>query len=118
MNIFPVLKIERHNWGTKSTLWKFGDGVYIYTFLVTKTEKIYKTTHSFVYVSHFKQLVQPSFCGVLIDNINYAPIYGLDENSRDYKGDLKRALKIFFGGHCFLEVVYRVTPYEYKYCLY
>ena len=35
-----------------------------------------------------------------------------DENDREYKGNLKRTLKVFFVCHCFFKVIYRVIPFE------
>ena len=56
MNIAPILRIERKNWGALGILQVMDYSVFVYTckvfFDITKTTT---TTHAFFYDSHFAQ---------------------------------------------------------------
>ena len=98
MKVTPVIIIEREYWGASSILRRVNDGVHICTYSVRSYECMCKTKHAFVYDSHFKPLRQSKFCGDIIDNRAYEPIFFMEDNDRGTKINSKHALKTLVGG--------------------
>ena len=96
MNVTPVFQIERELWGASSIIRKVNYGVYICSCSVISDEYRCKEKDAFVYDSHFKYFHQSEYCGDLIDNRAYAPVFVLRDNSREKKLNLKHPLKISF----------------------
>ena len=68
------------------------------------------TKHAFIYESNFKPLHQSKCCGALIDNRADALIFVLEDKEKETKEILRYALIELFGGLCYVEYVYKITP--------
>ena len=78
MTIAPVWKIDREKMGAMGILQVIYNGVYVCICNVYSSDFKEVTQHSFVYDSHFSTKEKSEFCGVIIDNRSYSPIYVLE----------------------------------------
>ena len=98
MAIEPLLTIDREKIGTISILQVINDGVYVCICRVFSNVFKKYTSHAFVYDSYFSQLEKSEYCGEIIDNRYYAPIFVLGEKYRTRKTTLNNVLRKFFEG--------------------
>ena len=110
MEVTTVSGIEILTWGASSILRRVNDGFFICICNFKSDEYDCWKKNSFVYDSHFKPLHQTKCCGVLIYNIDDAPICVLEYKDIETKKNLRHALKEFFCGMCHVEYVYKITP--------
>ena len=102
-----MLDTKREKMGPLRILLRINDGVYVSICSVYSNILKQWTQHTFVYDSYFTTKVKSSCQGAIIDNIRYAPIYGMAENDRETKNKLKNMLRNFFQGSCIVKYVFK-----------
>ena len=113
MTIAPVLKIDIEKMGAMGILLIIYDGVYVCICNVYSSVLKKVTQHAFVYDIHFSTKEKSGWCGAIIDNRSYAPIFVLEEKDRIRKAILKNMLRNLFEGNFTVEFSFKVNAYDY-----
>ena len=85
------------------------DGIYVYICTVYYYVLKEYTQHTFFYDSNFTTKEKSDWCGAIIDNRSYAPIYVQEEKYIKTKDAPKNMLRKFFDGNCIVEFLFKVT---------